>query len=103
MSRDIRITNAMNANTNDLIPLMAYLHQDTREGVGDVRGHEIAVLLDTGALGIDGNYISAKLANEIDSQRKLRVLSNIVVICNGVDGGCVDENYFSKIKKPTCS
>jgi hypothetical protein len=76
---------------------MVYLHQDTKEGVGDVRGHEIATLLDTGALGIDGNYISAKLANEIDSQRNFRVLSNNVVICNGVDGSCVDGNYFLKL------
>ena len=63
-------------------------------GEDDTRGHLIDTLLDTGALGIDGNYISEIAANKIDSSRKNRLLSSDVRICSGMDGACTNSNYY---------
>ena len=41
------------------------------------RGFQIDTLLDTGALGVNGNNISPKMADKIDEFRKHRVASGL--------------------------
>ena len=59
---DVLIINSLSSNhKDDLISLSVY-PQDTvaleAGGEDDSRGHQIDTLLDMGALGIDGNFIS---------------------------------------------
>ena len=54
------------------------------------KGLQIDTILDTGALGVDGNYISPKMANKIDEFRKHRVASDGLRVCNGLSGVCTN-------------
>ena len=62
------------------------------EDVGHGRGHLVNTLLDTGALGINGNYISSALADKIDSTKSMRQVASDVLVCSGVDGVCSKAN-----------
>jgi len=109
LPKDIRIISALtNTNDNDLIPLSVYLQDTTDRDEVEEDGRKaniIKTLLDTGALGIDGNYITSEVANLIDSDKSNRHISNDITICSGLDGSCSNANFYMyltvKIKQHT--
>ena len=54
------------------------------------KGLQIDTLLDTRALGVDGNYIRPKMANRIDEFRKHKVASDRLRVCSGLSGVCTN-------------
>ena len=54
------------------------------------KGLQIDTLLDTGALGVNGNYISPEMADKIDKFRKHRVASDDMRTCSGLSGVCMN-------------
>ena len=64
------------------------------------KGLQIDSLLDTGALGVDGNYISPKMADKIDEFKKHRAASEGLRICSGVSGVCTNasDSLISTVK-----
>ena len=53
-------------------------------------GHLVQVLLDTGSLGLNGNYISETVASTIDKDSSFISTSNHRV-CSGLTGLCSDD------------
>jgi len=88
---------------NDLVPLTVYLQDSVTMEVDeaeedDSSGHKIATLLDTGALGIDGNYISGPIANKIDKNRLNRRVGTDLTVCGGINGECLNTNNYMVLK-----
>ena len=54
------------------------------------KGLQIDTLLNTGALGVDGNYTSPRMADKIDKFRKHRVASDDIRVCSGLSGVCTN-------------
>ena len=88
-------TSLLDSHKDDLQSFTAYsqgMHEATEvEGAEDnnkEKGLQTDTLLDTGALGVDGNYISHKMAKTIDKFRKYMIARDELRICSGLSEVC---------------
>ena len=97
-SIDVRIINSLlDSRKYDLLSFAVYLQgmdaamevegaEDGKKG----KSLQIDTLLDKGALGVDGNYISPRMADKSDKFRKHRVASDDMRVCSGLSGVCTN-------------
>jgi hypothetical protein len=69
------------------------LHRKFKSSQGLQRHYPVNILLDTGSLGPDGNYINADIVNNIDPL-KLNIKRSTNEVCSGMDGSCVSNNSY---------
>jgi hypothetical protein len=60
---------------------------------GSKQPFPVNILLDTGSLGPDGNYIHKDIASIIDPL-KINTKRSTLEICSGMDGSCVAQNSY---------
>ena len=85
------LTSLIDTVPDDLIPL--YINNKAeRKGEQKDSGIEVHALLDTGSLGINGNYVNKDIAHSLcPGLNCFDHSSNIV--CSGFDGTCSSDNY----------
>ena len=71
----------------------AAMEVDGAEDGNKGKGLQIGTFLDTGALGVDGNYISPRMADNIDKFKEHRVASDDMRVCNGLSGVCTNMSH----------
>ena len=91
------ISSLLDSDKDDLLFFTVYLQgMDAAievEGAEDGnkgKGLQIDTLLDMGALGVDGNYISPRLADKIEKFRKHRVGSDDMKVYSSLSGVCTN-------------
>ena len=90
---DVRIISSLlDSHKDDLLSFTVYLQgmNAAMEDGNKRKGLHIDTLLDTGALGVDGNYISPRMADKIDKFRKHMVASDDMRVCSGLSGVCTN-------------